>query len=129
MIGLDTNVLVRYLAQDDRAQSARASELIEQLTEAAPGFISVVTLVETYWVLRRAYRADQESLVATLGGLLDATEVVVEREETVRRAVTRAVGGADFADAMVSELGYDAGCVRTVTFDRRAAKLAGMELL
>jgi len=129
MIGLDTNVLVRYFTQDDTAQAAAANELIDQLTELRPGYVTMIVIVETYWVLSRAYRTDQTAVAATLRGLLDAKEVVVERADLVRRALRRMADGADFADALISEAGADAGCERTVTFDRRAAKPAGMQLL
>ena len=129
MIGLDTNVLVRYFTQDDTAQAAAANELIDQLTEPRPGYVTMIVIVETYWVLSRAYRTDQTTVGATLRGLLDAKEVVVERADLVRRALRRMADGADFADALISEAGADAGCERTVTFDRRAAKSAGMQLL
>lgn len=129
MIGLDTNVLVRYFAQDDVPQAALANALIEDLTEARPGFVSTITLVETYWVLRRAYRTDRSATAALMQGLVESKEMVVERADSVRRALRRVGEGADFADALITELGIEAGCQRTVTFDRNAAKLAGMQLL
>lgn len=129
MIGLDTNVLVRYLTQDDAAQAAQANELVDQLTASQPGHVTMIALAETYWVLCGAYRTDRKTACATVQALLESQELVVERADTVRRALRRATEGADFADALISELGSDAGCERTVTFDRRAAKAAGMELL
>lgn len=129
MIGLDTNVLVRYVTQDDAAQALAANELIDQLSESQPGYVTMTVTVEMYWVLSRAYRTDKTTVAATLIGLLDAKEVVVERADLVRRAVRRLAAGADFADALISEAGADAGCERTVTFDPRAAKSAGMQLL
>jgi predicted nucleic-acid-binding protein len=129
MIGLDTNVLVRYVAQDDATQAARANELIDQLTESQPGYVTVIVLAELYWVLRRAYSADRESATSVLQGLLESKEILVEQADAVRRAVRRAREGGDFADALITELGIDAGCEHTVTFDHRAAKTAGMRLL
>lgn len=129
MIGIDTNVLVRYVTQDDPVQSARANEFIDQLSKETPGFVTVVSLAEIYWVLHRAYQADRKSIMTVLEGLLESRELVVERGEMVRRALARAVAGADFPDALITETGIDAGCERTVTFDRHAAKVAGMQLL
>jgi predicted nucleic-acid-binding protein len=73
MIGLDTNVLVRYLAQDDPAQSLKATELIERrLTEDEPGFISVVAMAEVAWVLERAYGLADQEIAAAIEGVLQA---------------------------------------------------------
>lgn len=129
MIGLDTNVLVRYLAQDDPEQAAAANEVIDRLSESSPGYISIVVVVETSWVLSRAYKSDRDAVAAVIQGLLEAQEVRVERVDVVRRALRRMADGADFADAVITELGSDAGCEYTITFDRRAAKSAGMRLL
>lgn len=129
MIGLDTNVLVRYFVQDDADQSARANELIDGLTEDAPGYVATIVLAEIYRVLSRAYRADDGTTLALLRGLLDSRDVTIQHSDTVRRALRRAENGADFADALIAESGVDAGCTTTVTFDRAATKSAGMRLL
>lgn len=130
MIGLDTNVLVRYLAQDEPAQSARATKLIErELSERAPGFVGLVVLVETCWVLKRLYGATAAELRATVRDLLDARQLSVESRPLVARALARvADSGADLADALIAECAVNAGCERVVTFDKSAAK-AGMSLL
>lgn len=130
MIGLDTNVLVRYLAQDEPAQSARATRLIErELSERRPGFVSLIVLVETCWVLKRLYGATAVELRATVGDLLDARQLVVENRGVVTRALARlADEHGDIADALIAECALHAGCARTVTFDKTAARL-GMTLL
>ncbi len=81
MIGLDTNVLVRYLAQDDPGQASAATRLIERFTDDAPGFISTVALVETVWVLSHAYRTPRTEIVPIIEGLLRSKEIVVEQAE------------------------------------------------
>lgn len=129
MIGLDTNVVVRYLVQDDPDQSAIATAVIDRLTEADPGYLSLVTVVELYWVLRRAYRVRPDRCAELLEGLLDARELRVDRDATVRAALTASRGGMDFADAVIAELGRIAGCDHTVTFDQRAARHGAMQLL
>lgn len=129
MIGLDTNVIVRYLAQDDPRQSTVATTLIEELTESAPGHLSLVTIVETYWVLRRAYGVEIERCADLVVALTDARELRVEAESIVRRAAARSRRGIDFADAVIAESGWAAGCEETVTFDRRAARSGLMRLL
>ncbi len=129
MIGLDTNVVVRYLVQDEPDQSATASTLIEALTEQDPGFLSLVTVVELYWVLRRAYKISATRCAELVEGLLDARELRVGQDSIVRAALTASRGGLDFADAVIAELGRVAGCEHTVTFDQRAAQSKEMGLL
>lgn len=129
MIGLDTNVLVRYLAQDDQAQSSAASSVVDALTEDEPGFISLVVLVELCWVLRRAYRVPRVQVREVVTKLLDAAEIVVQESDAVRAAAAQDGLGADLPDSLASVLGIRAGCRHTVTFDRSAARLPGMRLL
>jgi predicted nucleic-acid-binding protein len=131
MIGLDTNILVRYLAQDDPVQSPIATELIEyRLTEEEPGFISVVAMAEVAWVLERAYGLADQDIAAAIEGVLQAEVLVVENEQEVFTAmVALKEGRGSFADALIGVLGAKAGCARTVTFDRRAQPLAEFELL
>jgi predicted nucleic-acid-binding protein len=129
VIGLDTNVVVRYLVQDDPEQSAVASALIDELTETDPGYLSLVTVVELYWVLRRAYGVGPGRCAELLEGLLDARELRVDRDAIVRAALTTSRRGSDFADAVIAELGRVAGCHHTLTFDQRAARDGSMQLL
>ena len=130
VIGLDANVLVRYLAQDDPTQSARATRLIErELTDRDPGYVGLVVLVETCWVLKRLYGASPAELRDTVRDLLDTRQLVVERRSAVAAALARLGHDAgDMADALVAECASEAGCERTVTFDKSAVKL-GMALL
>jgi predicted nucleic-acid-binding protein len=129
VIGLDTNVLVRFVMRDDPEQTELATCLIDSLDAADPGFVSVVTLVETGWVLSGSYHVSREGIVQAVQRLLAAKEVVLEREGAIRRALGLVAGGADFADAVITEVGAEAGCRETVTFDRRASQRAGMRLL
>ena len=130
MTGLDTNVLVRYIMQDDARQSMLASRVIESLSAEAAGFVALVSVVELAWVLSGAYDLGREQLAEAIEGLLRTKEIVVERAETVWKAlrVFRA-GNADFADCVIERSAAAAGCARTVSFDRAAAKTAGMRLL
>ncbi len=129
MIGLDTNVLVRYAVRDNARQTAVADRLIEALDAEMPGFLSHVVLAETWWVLRRAYGFPAERCRAFLATLLDVREIQVQDSDLVRVALDRASEGADFADALVTVQAEASGATATVTFDRRAAKHAGMTLL
>ena len=130
MIGLDTNVLVRYIAQDDPVQSRKAVDLIEcRLTVEEPGFVSIVAMVETVWVLDRAYGFESHEIAVAIERLLQAEALVVEHEQEVFAAMLAlrdARGG--FSDALIGALGIHVGCSRTLTFDRKAARLPGFAL-
>jgi predicted nucleic-acid-binding protein len=130
MIGLDTNVLVRYLAQDDPVQSAKATALIERrLTEQDPGFISVVAMTETVWVLERAYGLADADIAAAIERTLQVDALVVESEQAVFTAmVALKEGRGSFADALIGALGASAGCSHSLTFDRKALRLPGFVL-
>lgn len=131
MIGLDTNVLVRYLTQDDPIQSARAAEIIERkLSEKNPGFVSIVAMVETVWVLDRAYSLDAKKIATVIERMLQTSVLVVENEQEVFTAMMALKEGrGSFADAVIAELGAKAGCSHTVTFDQAALRLRGFEPL
>lgn len=131
MIGLDTNVVVRYLAQDDEIQSAAATRFISRLSKDKPGFISSVVLAEISWVLVRAYKTPREDLARILEGLLRSAELVVENAQAAYRALGVYSGSisVEFADALIAETALLAGADETVTFDKVAAAQAGMKLL
>ena len=130
LIGLDTNILVRYLTQDDPIQSPRAREIIERrLTEEKPGFVSIVAMVETVWVLERAYRLTPHEIVGAIERMLQTDVLVVENEQEVFTAMIALKDGqGSFADAMIAALGARMGCSCTLTFDREALRLPGFEL-
>ncbi|HKO09435.1 MAG TPA: type II toxin-antitoxin system VapC family toxin [Alphaproteobacteria bacterium] len=130
MIGLDTNVVVRYLAQDDPVQSPKATELIEgRLTEEDPGFVSVVAMAETAWVLERAYGLADAEVAAAIERVLQVDVLLVENEQEVFTAmIALKEARGSFADALIGALGASAGCSRTLTFDRKALRLPGFAL-
>lgn len=130
MTGLDTNVLVRYITQDDPKHAPLATRLIESLSAEAPGFVSQVVLVETAWVLESCYDADATRIATVVETLLNVESIVVDEAEVVWRALRQfKQAGGDFADALVSTLAQRAGCKTTYSFDRGAAKRFGMTLL
>jgi predicted nucleic-acid-binding protein len=131
MIGLDTNVLVRYMAQDDPIQSTVATNFIERrLTERDPGFISIVAMTETAWVLERAYGLSGAEIARAIERTLHTDGLIVESEQEIFTAtIALSEGRGSFADALIAALGAKAGCAATVTFDRRALRLPGFELL
>ena len=131
MIGLDTNVIVRYLVQDDPRQSAAATRCVERtISPENPGFIAGITLCEVVWVLAECYGADRARIKSVMEGLLTSKQLAVEAADLVWKAL-RAwdVSSADFSDALIGQIVVARGGEKTVTFDRAAAKLPGFELL
>ncbi len=130
MIALDTNVLVRFLVQDDPDQAGIATALFDQLTDADPGFVSREVLVELVWVLERAYGYPRSDIAAALDGLLSALELVIEAADDVGHALERyRLEGFGFADLMIAAAARRAGSRELVTFDRKAARLPDVRLL
>lgn len=130
MIGLDTNVLVRYIMQDDAKQAAKATTLIESLSAAAPGFVTLVSIVELVWVLSSCYDLTRAQVAQALEVILRSKQLIVDQAEHVVRALRAFnAGTADFADCLIERTAAAAGCAQTMTFDSAAAKAAGMTLI
>jgi len=131
VIGLDTNILVRYLTQDDPLQSAKANTLLEtRLSEADPGFVSIIVMVEIVWVLDRVYGVSAKNIATAVERLLQANVFVVEDEQDVFAAmIALREGHGSFADALIGARAARAGCAETLTFDRKASRLPGFTLL
>jgi len=131
MIGIDTNVLLRLLVRDDDAQ-VRAAErfFATHCSPENPGFVSIVVIVETAWALRRFYLYGRPQIANALRSLLDVAELEIESAEDVRSAIADfETSTAGFVDCLVARANASSGCEHTVTFDRKASKLAGFELL
>ncbi|MGZ5088587.1 MAG: PIN domain-containing protein [Usitatibacter sp.] len=131
MIGLDANVIVRYVTQDDARQSAAASRLFERvLTTERPGFVGLVTLCEIAWVLADCYDAGKARIATVIEGLLGSRQLVVEEAEVVWKALQAwEESSADFSDALLGQVLRARGCEKVVTFDKAAARLPDFELL
>lgn len=131
MVGLDTNILVRYIAQDDAVQSQLSAKIIEdRLTEEHPGFISLVTMVETVWVLDRSYGLSTAEIAAAVERILQTDILFVQNEQEVFTAMVAVrAGTGSFSDALIGVLGTRAGCAATLTFDKKAARLKEFELV
>jgi predicted nucleic-acid-binding protein len=130
VIGLDTNVIVRYIVQDDVVQSAKATQIIESLSIENPGFITLVSIVELVWVMQGCYKATKEECVAVLQTLLHTREILLENAEIIVMATNQySASSADFADCLIERSANYAKCACTMTFDINAAKAAGMLLL
>lgn len=130
MIGLDTNVLIRYVAQDDAKQSPKASRLIESLTSDSPGYVSLVSVIELVWVMAGCYALSKDEICEVLGTLLRTKEIIVANADIVWKALRLfKAGKADFADCLIEISAQEAGCSYTATFDRGAVKHCGMKLI
>jgi len=131
MIGLDTNVVIRFLAQDDAVQSPIATRFISRLSKERPGFISAVVLAEITWVLSRAYKTPRGDIARAVEGLLRSAELIVENAEAAYRALGayQASTSGEFADALIAQTAALAGASETISFDHDAATAFGMRLL
>lgn len=131
MYAIDTNVLVRLLVEDDIAQGEQAERFIA--SESGVGnsvLISLLVLLETEWVLRSRYEFPKAKIIEALAALLDTQSFDVEDDGAVARALYlwRDVT-AGFADCLIAERHLSLGAQATLTFDKKAAKRAGMQLL
>ena len=131
MIGLDTNVVIRYLVQDDKHQSAVATRFVEKtLTMETPGYINHITLCEITWVLQRCYGVTKPQLKGIIEGLLTTKQLLIENVEVAWKALRAFdANGADFCDALIGQVNLQEGCAHTVTFDKKAAFLPGFNLI
>ena len=131
MNGLDTNILIRYLTQDDPIQSPKATEIIgRRFTREHTGFISLVTMAETVWVLGSVYELPDTEIADTVERILQADTLAVQNEQQVFTAmISLRRGWGAFADALIGSLGAWAGCDSALTFDKKALRLEGFELV
>jgi predicted nucleic-acid-binding protein len=130
MIGLDTNVIIRYLTQDDKKQAAKANKLIDnELSASSPGFITLITLVEVVWVLESCYGQPKEKVIEIIHSLLTTKQLLLESADLAYMALKRFVaGGADFSDALIAVISENKGCETVATFDKKG-KSVGMLVL
>lgn len=130
MTGLDTNVLIRYLVQDDARQAERATAIIENCSAEAPGYISHIVLCEMVWVLEGCYDQKKSKIVAVVEGILGVTQLEVECPAVVWQALEDyKLGRADLSDHLLARANLAAGCTETVTFDKKAADSPGFRAL
>jgi AbrB family looped-hinge helix DNA binding protein len=126
VLGIDSNILVRFLTRDDEPQFDHASRLFGQ-AEDRNLFLGVIVLVEVSWTLRRVYKQPAKDVLQTLEDLVDARQFTIEDRDQVVRAIGIArASGADFSDALIALRNEAAGCSTTATFDRRALRIEQM---
>ena len=130
MLGIDTNVLVRFLVRDHETQFQRAQRLIQREVGAGqPVFVSLLVLLETEWVLRSRYQLQKPAIAATLSALLDTTGIRLEDEAAIEEALfIWKDTTAEFADCLIGAHNRLQGCRATATFDAKAVKLPGFAL-
>ena len=127
MIAVDTSILVRFFVQDDAKQAALATELLEvKLTPSQPGFVAVVAIHESVWVLQRIYGLKWDDVRPIIAALLESPNLVIEHHDEVLQALSAPCG---FADALIHFISRRLGTQTTFTFDKKFARLAGVELL
>lgn len=126
MNGVDTNILVRYLVQDDPEQSRLATQLIEKRCSVdSPVFISGIVLCELVWVLETAYEYEKEVIVPVLEKILRTRQFHIHESQIAWHALEGyKKNGADFSDHYIGHLNIHHGCKSTFTFDKKASKLS-----
>ena len=130
MVGIDSNVLIRYLTNDDPKQAASAQAMLRNCTANNPAYINLVVLVETIWVLRRFFDFSREGILDLLDKLLSLDQVRFQERRSVDEALRIAEkSGCDFPDALISVLNLNSGCESTLTFDHKASSIKGMQAL
>ena len=128
MIAVDTNVLLRYIVQDDPAQFALAERFLERdLSSQEPGFISLVAVCEIAWALERTYDLPRDVVANAIMSLTRTPQLEIESEDLVRAAAAQT--RFTIADTIIHLVGQARNCTRTVTFDRKFARMEGVELL
>jgi predicted nucleic-acid-binding protein len=132
MAALDTNILVRWLTDDDAGQSTRVASLLEDKANNGERlFIPVTVMLELEWVLRSRYRFDKAAITSALDALLSVTELEFQTEPALEQALWlfKQAGAPDFADCFHVSWVSQSGQGPLLTFDERASKLEGAELL
>ena len=127
MLGIDTNVLVRFLVRDDEAQFDKARRLIRREVAAGRSVcVSQLVVLETEWVLRSRYAMPKMAIIAAFSGLLNAADVQFEDEPAIEEALfVWKDSAADFADCLIGARNRRLGCRATATFDVKASTLPG----
>lgn len=131
MVGLDTNILVRFVTRDDAKQWAKVSTYLEaNCTKESPGWVALIVLCELLWVLESGYEYEKKELLTLIETLLTTAELKVEEHDVVRTALTDYTNGkADFSDYIIGRLNIEKGCAHTISFDKKASKNSAFILL
>jgi predicted nucleic-acid-binding protein len=130
VIGLDTNILLRYFVKDDPIQTPMAVQTMYSLSPQEPGWISLLVLAELTWTLRRVFKLNRTAIAEVIAKLLNSQDMVLEQEEIVRQGLhLYSTTKADFADCVIALSARSMGCTTVVTLDEVAARDLGMKLI
>jgi predicted nucleic-acid-binding protein len=131
MIGVDTNVLVRYIVGDDPKQSKLATTFLEKTcSKENPGFVNLIVLCELIWVLRGAYKVSKQTIIEVLRQILGSTELSIETPDIAWAALDDfEKGNADYSDYLIAHKNKYLGCTHTATFDKKAGKHTLLKVL
>lgn len=130
-VGVDTNVLVRFLVADDDSQNKRARRFISERSATDPAYVSFVVVAELVWVLRRGYKVSEADIANSLTHMLRSEAFEFEDQAFLMTLFhDDSTSGADVADHLIARLAMRSGCERTVTCDERAERaIPSMELV
>jgi len=130
MIGLDTNILVRFFTHDDPHQTPLARALVNSLIPENPGFVSLLVVAELVWVLESCYGFSKPEIISSLDSLLRSKEIQIQTPELAWEALRKFTNcRADYVDCLIERCAHAAGCSHTMTFDQKAASTEGMRVL
>jgi predicted nucleic-acid-binding protein len=131
MIAIDTKVLLRLLVRDHEEQARIVERFVAaRFSKEDPGFVSRAVIAETAWVLKDVYGYERLQIAAAIRGVMNVSELQLESADEINAAIADyEQSSAGFTDCMLARTNLAAGCDYTVTFDRKAAKLKGFELL
>ena len=131
MIGIDTKLLLRLIVADEPKQAVAARDfMLANCSAEEPGFVSDIVLIELVWTLARVYGFPRSRIADAIEQILETTNLdVASAADAIHALGDYRAGAADFADALLGRSNITAGCVYTITFDRKAAKLPGFKLL
>ena len=131
MIGIDTNILVRYITQDDELQSGVATEFIENYcSNGNKIFVNHLVICELVWVLKKCYKLSKPKTINVIEHILQISQFSIENGQVIWQALTDYKrGSADFADYVVGRTNLFNNCAETITFDKKASKSNGFSLL
>jgi predicted nucleic-acid-binding protein len=129
MIGIDTNILIRYLTNDDETQAATVKKYFNDMQAKHERlFVSLAVTLECIWVLESGYNLDNDSILDALNSLLGLSLLKFEHDDSILNIIHARRKG-DLSDQIIGNIGHSSGCSTTMTFDKKAAKLETFELL
>ena len=131
MTGIDTNVLVRYIVQDDQSQAKSATNYIEKkLSKDNFGFINYIVICELVWVLEKCYNTSKQKIIQIIEQILHTAQLKVHNSQIVWLSLNDfRKGSADFSDYLIGRINLSKECISTITFDKKAGKCQSFQLL